>query len=73
MNVKNLKIVIAAILTVANIFFIVMISLNFHHRNYYDRNTVEKAYNIIERDGMKISRGILERKQKKFIRISMTL
>lgn len=66
MNVKNLKIVIAAILTVANIFFIVMISLNFHHRNYYDRNTVEKAYNIIERDGMKISRGILERKQKKF-------
>lgn len=66
MNGKNLKIVIAAILTVANIFFIVMISLNFHHRNYYDRDTVEKAYNIIERDGMKISRGILERKQKKF-------
>lgn len=66
MNVKQLKAATAILLVLANLFFVLLIVVNYRNKNYYDSKTIENAYKAIESGGIKVSRGILERKQPAF-------
>ncbi|MBO5023946.1 MAG: hypothetical protein J6D11_06530 [Clostridia bacterium] len=66
MNVRSLKSAIAAFLLLANLCFILLISLNLRNKYYYDSETIQNAYSAIEQGGFGVARGILERKQRSF-------
>ncbi len=66
MNVKQLKAATAILLILANLFFVLLIAVNYRNKNYYDSETIENAYKAIESGGIKVLRGILERKQPTF-------
>lgn len=66
MNIKRLKILTVIFLAAANICFAVMLAVNFRNKNYYDFDTIENIYKVMESSGIDVAHGILERRQPSF-------